>query len=312
MVAITKNVDDVIDKYNILLDKLQSLINSSGKKTNIYNTKLGEYKRNFEKLEELNDADLANLAGKINDYNFIYEIFDNENIQYNKSELLKIIEGQHDDYQHRSNDILFEFSMAVRFAISTKNIAKINLDTECDVIVNESAAIECKCLHNEARINDNVRKAINQINKRIADGQAKYGLVALDLSNVAVSESDKKVIYDLFYKFADDFQKITNSGASVCRMVIQNNNFASILRAFLSHCIEAKFYQNLSKSLVEDKMSNHIKAIIYQASVYFVFSYDDICIPVPIRFMNYLINPNLTSDESDDIKEKIHSLEVGY
>lgn len=32
MVAITKNVDDVIDKYNILLDKLQSLINSSGKK----------------------------------------------------------------------------------------------------------------------------------------------------------------------------------------------------------------------------------------------------------------------------------------
>lgn len=32
MVAIKKSVDDVIGKYNSLLDKLQSLINSSEKK----------------------------------------------------------------------------------------------------------------------------------------------------------------------------------------------------------------------------------------------------------------------------------------
>lgn len=201
--------------------------------------------------------------------------------------------------------------MAVRFAVSTGNMAKINLNTECDVIVNESEAIECKCLHNEARINDNVRKAINQINKRITNGQAKYGLVALDLSNVAISETDKNFVYDLFYKFSDNHHKITNHGASVCEAVLRNRHFTSIVRAFLSHCLEAKIYQNLSDSLVKEKMNDNIKAIIYQASAYFIFSYENICIPAPMRIMTYLINPNLTDDEQNEIKEKIHSLEVG-
>ncbi|WP_429953624.1 hypothetical protein ACQXXB_09395 [Aeromonas veronii] len=201
--------------------------------------------------------------------------------------------------------------MAVRFAVSTGNMAKINLNTECDVIVNESAAIECKCLHNEARINDNVRKAINQINERITNGQAKYGLVALDLSNVAISETDKKFVYDLFYKFSDNHHKITNLGASVCEAVLRNRHFISIVRAFLSHCLEAKIYQNLSDALVKEKMNDNIKAIIYQASTYFIFSYENICIPAPMRIMTYLINPNLTDNEQNEIKEKIHSLEVG-
>ncbi|EHT4943625.1 hypothetical protein VV99796_03187 [Vibrio vulnificus] len=312
MVTKIKNFGEVVDKYDVLLDKFQSLIDSSGRKTNIYNTKLGEYKERLSNFEELSDMDLANLVGTVNSYNFIGEVFESNNIQYKDSEILKVIEGQSDDSQHKSNDILFELSMAARFALSTNQKAKINLDTDCDVIVNDSAAIECKCIHNAKRISDNVRKAINQINKRIEDGQAKYGLVALDLSHVAVTDQEKKFVYDLFDKFCANHSQISNLGDSVPISVLKNEHFKTMVRAFLSHCSEAKLYQYLSESLVKEKMNNNVKAIVYQVSVYFIFSFDNIFVPVPVRIMNYFINPKLTNDEADDIRGKIHSLEVGH
>ncbi len=312
MVTKRKNFDEVVKKYDILLDKFQTLINSLGRKTNIYNTKLGEYKERLRNVEESSDADLANLIGTVNNYNFICEMFESDNIQYKGSEILKVIEGQSDDYQHKSNDILFELSMAVRFALSTEKKAKINLDTDCDVIVNDSAAIECKCIHNAKRISDNVRKAINQINNRIDAGQAKYGLIALDLSHVAVSDQEKKFVYDLFDIFCANHSQISNLGDPVTISVLKNKHFKSMVRDFLSHCAEAKLYQYLSESLVKEKMNSNVKAIVYQVSVYFLFYFDNIFVPVPVRVMSHFINPKLTNDEAEDIRGKIHSLEVGH
>ncbi len=39
-------------------------------------------------------------------------------------------------------------------------------------------AIECKYIHSQKKISDNISYAIDQINKRIEDGLAEFGFIA--------------------------------------------------------------------------------------------------------------------------------------
>ena len=78
--------------------------------------------------------------------------------------------------------------MAVRFFQLSKNNGtptKINLsESECDVIFDNFFAIECKYIESEKNMENNIKKAISQATDRVDKNQAKYGLVALDLSNI--------------------------------------------------------------------------------------------------------------------------------
>ena len=172
-------LDGIKKDFELLLDNFSALASEVRPRTRISSTKLGRIKKNLDNWLNLEKDDIAKTFEIAIKYNSINGVF-SEHVHYKKSDLFKLLEGSLDpekESDEKYNDFFFEFSMATRFLRASQKenkSVKINLESDCDIIVNDSIAVECKYIHSQAGIVFNVSKADSQVATRVANGQAKF------------------------------------------------------------------------------------------------------------------------------------------
>jgi hypothetical protein len=301
-------------EFDLLLENLATVLKETRPRTNILSTKLGRIKKDLLDITKLNNESLAMIAEITTKYNSINNIF-TSNIEYNKKDLAKIIEGKSDYLQDSNegyNDIFFELSMGVRFLLSesTKK-AKINLSGICDVVIDDKIAIECKYIHSVANISKNIKKADDQIKQRISDKQATCGFIALDLSNVCPRDKIKEYADYTFEKFIENYKApniLNHTKTNPLRSVLSDKNFSNIIGSYIMHEIEILF---LSEDNSRYVMSNSALAILVQTSNAFCFEHEGEVAPLSTRGMTYFMNPSINYARALEVNKLIHSLAVG-
>lgn len=314
------NIDTVKQDFDNLLENLSKVLKEIRPRTNILSTKLGKIKKDLSDIKNQDSDSLAKIIEIVIKYNSINNIF-THNIIYNKSDLIKIIEGKSDyaqDSNEGYNDHFFELSMAVRFSLSLKNFdknssAKINLDGVCDIIINDLVAIECKYIHSTSNIIKNIQKAKRQVDKRIADNQAKNGFIALDLSHICPKEKFKEFANYTLNKFIESYEILRTKGhiqGGILKNILNDRNFSKIIGSYIMMEVETTLYSELGFSY---DLGGNVTAIIFQSINSFIFEYKDEVYPLSTRGMTYHLNANLnlTDDEVVKIVRFIHSLAVG-
>jgi len=317
------SVEDLRRNFDNLLEILKDVRARTGSGASIESTKLWFYRKRLDSLDQMTAMDASVLLGIINKYCSIAVLFDRDSIiDISQQKLLDLLDGKHvlQDKDEKYNDAFFEIDMALRFAKKFGNGCRIDLSTDCDVVVSsEGLAIECKYLHSEKKFRNEFSDAMNQLEKRLSAGLAKIGMVAYDLTNLV----DFQVIFDFaqstFEVFAKNYDLIVKNRSvfsqeilekGVLQSVINDKNFMAVVSKFASHQADAIFYRNFKKSEF-DKLSDNKIAVLYQFSYYLFFEYQNEVIPVPCRSMSYYINGNITKDRYNDIKRFINSLAVG-
>jgi len=308
------DLSQVKREFDILLANLAKVLKEVRPRTNILNTKLGKIKKDLENIEHLEKNEAAKVSEIVIKFNTINDIFKN-NIEVNKKELVKIIEGKHDyklDSNEGYNDSFFELSMALRFLLASKEARpRINLDGECDVIVNDKIAIECKYIHSLSNIVKNIKKANNQIDKRIQNGQAKIGFIALDLSHICPRDKVQEFAKYTFNRFLENYQYLEKKrkiSGDILDQILVDNNFKKIISSYIMTEIETALYGELGFSY---DMGSNTLAIIFQSMNSFYFEHEGRAIPIISRGMTYFLNRNLNHESAKKVEKYIHSLAVG-
>jgi len=206
--------------------------------------------------------------------------------------------------------------MALRFLHANQETypnvkTEINLDSECDIIIDGIVAIECKYIHSMSGLVKNVRKAKKQIEKRVGDGQAKFGFIALDLSHVCQPAYIQEFIDYTFERFLKNRHKLKNKlefSDSIIKSILNDRNFYKIISSYIMSEIESMLYSELGFTY---DMGQYTHAIIYQSLNSYCFEHEDSVVPLTTRGMSYIINRNLSPDEQLRTRKTIHSLAVG-
>jgi hypothetical protein len=317
-------VEELCEKFDLLLDSFRNLRACSGSGASIESTKLWAYRKQLDSLDQMDPLDAAALVGIVNKYCSINLLFDTaENIKIPQHKLLDLLDGQHllRDEDEKYNNTFFELAMALRIAKSMDDGGGIDLTTDCDVVwYGKGLAIECKYLHSEKKFRKEFSDAMDQLERRLSDGLAKEGVVAFDLSNLV----DSQVVFDFarltFEAFAKNYENIIQSRSvfshdlskeGVLRSVIKDRNFITVISKFVSHQLEAVFYRNFKKSEMM-KLSCDRVAVVFQVNNCLSFEYEGEFIPVPFRAMCYYINQDLSEDKYNQVRGIIHSLSVGF
>ncbi len=321
------NINEVKSNFDEVCDFLQELLDKIGKKTSIKATKLNQYKKQLDNITNENIENYAKTLHIIQRYNYIVLTIKNNRSYFDFKEevLIKIIEGtsEIDDLKGKSHHLLFELEMAVRFFQLSKNNGtptKINLsESECDVIFDNFFAIECKYIESEKNMANNIKKAISQATDRVDKNQAKYGLVALDLSNIIDIEKINQFsqyVFSDFYKKMTELSKnsyvseITNGNIEL--LVIENNHFKKIIKNFIASELEYCFYKNISKDILKDLGSDmKVIAIIYQSKNIFLFQSEKALTPINNRSLGYFISDTLPNKAYNLLENLIHGLATG-
>lgn len=313
-VKTSNSLDDIKSNFDILLNNLKKVLDEVRPRTNIYNTKLGKIKKDLSEIEKLDAESMAKVSELVSKYNSINAIF-SENIEFNKNDFVKIIEGKADyaiDSNESYNDYFFELSMATRFfeAFRDENV-KINLNGVCDVIVNDSIAIECKYIHSISNTMKNIKKAKKQIEKRVEDGQAQIGFIALDLSHICPRGKVNEFAKFTFDRFVENYETLEKRGQIKdinINKILRDNNFSKLISSYIMHEIETALYSELGFSY---DLGKDVLAIIFQTMNSFAFEYQDKVQPLVTRGMTYFINQNLNEDRYLEVRKLIHTLAVG-
>ncbi|MER1725672.1 hypothetical protein [Enterobacter bugandensis] len=300
--------------FEQLLNNLSSVLAEVRPRTNILNTKLGKLKKDLSNIEELDSVSLSKVAELVVKYNSINCLFEN-NIHYDKDNLIKIIEGKADystDSNEKYNDFIFELSTGVRFFKALKGQeAKIDLSGDCDVIVDDEIAIECKYIHSIKRLKENISNAIKQIERRVNDKQARFGFVALDLSHVY----DHKKVQDFanytFEHFVGNYEILKENKRiedDVLDSIINDKNFNKIISCYMMNEVETSLFSEIGFSY---DLGTDVLAITFEVMNSFVFEYQGKKRPAIIRGMTYFINPDLEKEDYLNIMRFMGQLEVG-
>lgn len=288
-VRTSHSLEKIQQEFEHLLQNLDNLLREVRPRTNIQNTKLWKLKKDLESISEIDDQSQAKVAEIVTKYVTLNHIF-NSNIQYSKKDLAKIIEGKSDyklDSNDNYNDYFFELSMGLRFLLSHNGKATIKFDGVCDVIINDKIAIECKYIHSKSNIIKNIRKANNQIEKRIAENQAKIGFIALDLSHVLSTEKVKEFAHSAFDKFVENYKILKSRGrieGDIPIAISENDNFKKIISSFVMHEAETTLYAELG---FDYDMGSNTAAILFQAVNTFFFEFENSGLPLTTRGMTY-------------------------
>lgn len=306
------NLKKVQQDFELALQNLSNVLKEIRPKANILNTKLGKIKKDLDNLPALDNDSLARVAEIASKYITLNYIF-NSDVKYNKKDLLKVIEGKSDyklDSNDNYNDYFFELSMGIRFLLSQKDNTRINLDGACDVIINDAIAIECKYIHSKNNLLKNISKANKQINKRIADNQAKLGFIALDMSHICSEEKIRKFINVTFDNFLDSYKSLASRGHvdDILQSLSENKNFKEIIGSFITHEAEVTLFNELGFNY---DMGSNSYAILYQAVYTHCFDYEGSTLPITFRGMTYLLNSKIPESQRQDIQKFIHNLAVG-
>ncbi|TYC54630.1 hypothetical protein ETQ85_18335 [Zoogloea oleivorans] len=315
-VQTSHTLESIQFEFDCLIENLSRVLKEIKPRTNILNTKLGAIKKDLANLDGLDGESLAKITEIAIKYNAINNIFLHK-VDYNKHDLAKIIEGKSNyaqDSDESYNDHFFELSMGVRFLLALKEKnpnTKISLDGVCDVIVNDTIAIECKYIHSPSGLVKNVRKAKKQIEERVSKSQAKFGFIALDLSHICPRENIKEFANYTFGKFAANYETLESKGRikdDILKEILNNNYFYKILSSYISAEIETSLYSELGFSY---DLGQKALAIIFQSINSFAFEYKGKVLPLTTRGMTYFLNPALKNKSALDVKKFIHGLAVG-
>ncbi len=181
------------------------------------------------------------------------------------------------------------------------------MSNNCDLIINNEIAIECKYIHSQSNMIKNIDKAIRQIDKRIVDKQAKYSFIALDLTHICQNEKFYNNVQLIYKMYLEENKKLSDlySEDKLLDSVISNKNFQKSIHAYLNHTFETTFRSSFDPR----KLNTNIKAVIYQCN--FSFSYNEEIIPISSRIMTFYLNDNLSEEEKKEIENLVHSLAVG-
>lgn len=299
--------------FDKLLLILSSILKEERPKTNILSTKLGKLKKDIENIDSFDNESAAKIFEILAKYNSINSIFA-DRVIYRKKDLVKIIEGRSnyvEDGDEKYNDYFFELSMAARFLLATKDDVKINLGGICDIVVNKSIAIECKYIHSLSNLVSNIKKADDQIEKRVQDGQAKLGFIALDLSHVCPREKIKQFVDFTFERFVGNYKILKSKRritGGIIEEILSDNNFSKIVGLYIMAEVEAALYGELGFSYA---MNSNTNALIFQSLNTFFLECEGEVFPFVTRGMTYFLNGKI-SDKGRLWTEKfIHSLAVG-
>lgn len=322
------SIEHMILEYEILCKNFEGIIKKHNLNTTVEKTKLGFYKR---KIKEWNynvfDNESLKLFYIINKLISLNILFNSHiNVQLDYKSLLNILKGSNsfDDTNEGYNDTFFELDMAIRFLKKTLELGLadsfiINLDTDCDIIIGNKIAIECKYIHSRKRLEEHVKKAIKQIDIRIAEGLANEGIIAIDLTHIMDNTKFDKIAQEVFAEFYAMNQKLAiNSfvsdsiGDHILTSTLENTNFREILQSYHTAYLEQTFYENISQS-TKNKIKNNlkVKAIVFQSRNLMIFESLTGTAPVMNRGMTYYLNENLPTEEKNMLKSIISNLAVG-
>lgn len=309
-------LEQVRVNFDLLLDNLSKIAKEVRPRTNILNTKLGRIKKDLANIESLNKNELSKTAEIAIKYNAINSIFSRD-VKFNKKDLFKIIEGTSNyekDSNDNYNDFFFELSMASRFLLAlqknNENI-KINLAGDCDIILDDTLAIECKYIHSSSNMLKNIQKADSQVSTRVNDGEAKSGFIALDLSHICSRRRIDDFVDFTFNRFVENYEilkKKKRLSGDLLELILNDNNFLKIISNYIMVEVETSLYSEIGLTY---KMGPHTMAIIFQSANSFVFEYQGNTRPLSTRGMTYFVNTELSSEMRNIVEKFIHKLAVG-
>ena len=229
-----KSVNHIISELKELIELLK---NQFGFK-NIESTKLKKFIKKAEsESNNLSYDDLCELYANINRFQRTKKVLMESKDNPNLVNLKKMLSGAESSiyYNDNSEDAFFEIDVAARM-INLPFYENININTDADIIFNDSIAIECKKIHSDKKLHTNIKDANNQIKKRIKDGYAKEGFIAIELTNF-FPQTDNKDFFDYIYnKFSEQY-----SNLKLEYSVFTNHNFTSIIRGYSANLLEYTF-----------------------------------------------------------------------
>ncbi|BCX74770.1 hypothetical protein [Acinetobacter sp. Tol 5] len=317
--------DDLVEKFSNLINDIQKFLDHYKIKTNVNITKLASFLKALKDLNtnsDCNDQQKANLYYLVIKFLQLQYFLDitNPRVRVKPDEIKKIICGKSNtnDSDQEYNGPFFEISTAVRFVKMTNAETDINLDTDCDIILENEIAVECKYIRSENRISDNIEKAIDQIDKRIEAGLAKKGIIAIDLSNLFDRENVIAFAKSILDRFIYHHEILNNQGVhygkfkDVKSIINANKGYSDIVGRYLQNEIEMVFLKALSNKVDEKfQTSKHSVAITYEASFGIGFEYNGQSVHFPIRCLSYYMNQNLSEHDNNYYKKFLHLLAVG-
>ncbi|MCZ2498904.1 hypothetical protein GN316_19245 [Xylophilus sp. Kf1] len=310
------SIDQVIADFDLLLSHLEKLLREVRPKTNIASTKLAKIRKDLLRTNDLDDNALAALIEISIKYISINLLFEG-NINYNKAEVAKIIEGKHDygnDLQESYNDTFFELSMGIRLSKALEAIgmcSTISLDGICDIIVDDEIAIECKYIHSAANLVKNIQRARDQINTRIDEGQAKFGIIALDLSNIQNRSRINDFTNYTFEKFLENYLSLQNRGRlsnDLAGEILKDRNFMKIVSQYSTMEMETALFRELGFAY---PLGGNVRAIIFQSLNTYILKSGNHSAIAPSRGLSYYINPTTSPNTAKATRDLIHTLAVG-
>ncbi|WP_181265762.1 hypothetical protein [Pseudomonas aeruginosa] len=316
-------VESLHTRYDELIKNYRTLKKNLDSGAPIENTKLWHYKKELARVNEMDLPAIARLYGIINKYCNLNELFRSDRkIIIEDQKLIDLLGGKFilDDENEKYNHSFFEVSMAGRFSKVFSHNAKIDLSTECDVVISaQGLAIECKYLHSEKKFRNEFSDGASQLNKRIQAGQAETGIIAIDISNLV----DRQRVFDfsqyLFSLFIRNYELLVESRCSlshgiaadgVSKSILKDQNFIGLIKTYIGHELEMVFHRNFKKS-ERDKLSEAIVGVFYQANLDLCFEYKESIHPVPLRSACYFVNMELEDSAYNSTQDLFRSMAIG-
>lgn len=299
-----KNVNHIIAGLKELIELLK---NQFGFK-NIESTKLKKFIKKAENNpNNLSYDELCELYANINRFQRIKEIIIESKDNPNIVNLKKMISGSESSiyYSDNSEDAFFEIDFAARM-IKLPFYKNININTETDIIFNDSIAIECKKIHSNKKLHTNIKDANNQIIRRISDGHADEGFIAIELTNF-FPQTDNKDFFDYIYnKFSEQYLNLKLEDG-----VFTNHNFKSIIRGYSGNLLEYTFSSMIGNKKI--KLDQNVMGIFYQAEVFLPVGEGENSVTA-IRMASYYLNSDYIRNDRDRleyVKRFFHLLASG-
>lgn len=316
-------VETLHANYELLINNYRMLKKKLGSGAPVENTKLWYYKKELSRVGEMDLPEIARLFGIVNKYCNLNELFRSDRkIIIEDQKLIDLLGGKSvlDDENEKYNHSFFEVSMAGRLSKLFSHSVEVDLSTDCDVVISSRGlAIECKYLHSEKKFRSEFSDAASQLNKRIQVGQAKIGIIAIDISNLV----DRQKIFDfsqeLFATFVKNYERVIENRGSfahgisedgVSSSILKDKNFVTLIKGYIGHELEMVFHRNFKKS-EHDKLSDEIVGTFYQANIDLCFEYQGLIHPVPLRNACHFINLDLDDSTYDSIHKTFQSMAVG-
>ncbi|MCU1736895.1 MULTISPECIES: hypothetical protein [unclassified Pseudomonas] len=244
------NLEDITSGFDRLIGNLEILLKEIRPRTNVKNTRIGHIRRDLDKIFELDIPEMTKLFEIIIKLNQLNVVFDNK-IEFNKEDAIRLVEGKYDlinDDKVQSHDFVFEFLMGARFALANGGSNKVSLSGQGDITVEGEIAVECKNIRSLNNLVKNVDKAKDQIEERATKGEVKFGIIALDISNVYPMEKAQEFIQRIFEGFYRNHAKVKEFqrfDQDIIDSVLEDRNLQNIIQSYIMHEAESALYSAL-------------------------------------------------------------------